>query len=82
MNTLYVSVLATALTLTASGVLQAQPIVNDAPLSRDQVKQQLKDLRAAGYEPGDWGHYPGNIQSAQHRLNGADNSNSDKARIN
>ena len=82
MNTVYVSVLAVALALSAPGILQAQPIVNGAPLSRDQIKQQLKDLRAAGYDPGDWGHYPGNIQSALHRLNDANNRNSNKARIN
>jgi len=39
------------------------------PLTRAQVRQQVTQLRAAGYDPSDWVHYPSNIQAAQAKVN-------------
>ncbi|WP_158935607.1 DUF4148 domain-containing protein [Burkholderia sp. S171] len=68
MNIFYISVLVTALGAIAPSIVHAQPAAGDTSLSREQVKQQLKDLRAVGYQPGDWGHYPENIQAAQRQI--------------
>lgn len=38
------------------------------PLTRAQVREELVQLRAAGYDPSDWMHYPDNIQAAQAKL--------------
>jgi K+-transporting ATPase c subunit len=38
------------------------------PLTRAQVRAELVQLRAAGYDPADWMHYPDNIQAAEAKL--------------
>lgn len=35
------------------------------PVTRAQVRAELTQLRAAGYDPSDWMHYPENIQAAE-----------------
>ncbi|WP_043284250.1 DUF4148 domain-containing protein [Paraburkholderia oxyphila] len=35
------------------------------PVTRAQVREQLAQLEQAGYNPGDWMHYPANIQRAE-----------------
>lgn len=50
----------------------AAPIASFAqsnePVSRAQVRAELIQLEKAGYNPGDWIHYPENIQAAQARV--------------
>lgn len=38
------------------------------PVTRAQLRTEIVQLRAAGYEPGDWMHYPENIQAAQAKI--------------
>ncbi|MDR3097365.1 MAG: DUF4148 domain-containing protein [Paraburkholderia sp.] len=38
------------------------------PVTRAQVRAELAELRAAGYDPSDWMHYPENIQAAEARV--------------
>ena len=38
------------------------------PLTRAQVRAELAQLRAAGYNPADWMHYPDNIQAAEAKI--------------
>jgi len=38
------------------------------PVTRAEVRAELAQLRAAGYDPSDWMHYPENIQAAQARI--------------
>lgn len=38
------------------------------PLTRAQVRDELAQLRAVGYDPSDWMHYPDNIQAAEAKL--------------
>ncbi|WP_118183372.1 DUF4148 domain-containing protein [Paraburkholderia phosphatilytica] len=42
----------------------AQPYDQSAPLSRAQVRADLRDWLAAGYDPFDWIDYPENAQHA------------------
>ena len=44
------------------------------PATRAQVRTELAQLRAAGYDPSDWMHYPENIQAAEARV-AADKAN-------
>lgn len=44
------------------------------PVTRAQVRAELTQLRAAGYDPSDWMHYPENIQAAEARV-AADKAN-------
>ena len=50
----------------------AAPIVSFAqsnqPVSRAQVRAELVQVEKAGYNPGDWTHYPENIQAAEARV--------------
>jgi hypothetical protein len=50
----------------------AAPIVSFAqsnePVSRAQVRAELIQVEKAGYNPGDWIHYPENIQAAEARV--------------
>lgn len=39
-----------------------------APLTRADVRGELVQLRAAGYDPSDWVHYPQNIQAVEARV--------------
>lgn len=38
------------------------------PLTRAEVRADLAQLRAAGYDPSDWMHYPQNIQAAEQKV--------------
>ena len=38
------------------------------PVSRAEVRAELAQLRAAGYDPSDWMHYPENIQAAEQKV--------------
>ncbi|WP_322011355.1 DUF4148 domain-containing protein [Paraburkholderia sp. J12] len=38
------------------------------PVTRAEVKAELAQLRAAGYDPSDWMHYPDNIQAAEAKV--------------
>jgi hypothetical protein len=38
------------------------------PVTRAEVKTELAQLRAAGYDPSDWMHYPDNIQAAEAKV--------------
>ncbi|CAM2184048.1 DUF4148 domain-containing protein [Paraburkholderia sacchari] len=38
------------------------------PVTRAEVRAELAQLRAAGYDPSDWMHYPQNIQAAEARV--------------
>lgn len=41
---------------------------NQQPVTRAQVRTDLAQLRAAGYNPNDWMHYPDNIQAAEAKV--------------
>ena len=43
-------------------------ISDNGPKTRAQVRAELARLRAAGYDPMDWIHYPENIQEAERRV--------------
>jgi asparagine N-glycosylation enzyme membrane subunit Stt3 len=58
------AVLAAVIAVPAISFAQAQ----QQPLTRAQVREQLVQLRAAGYDPHDWIHYPDNIQAAEARV--------------
>ncbi|WP_322107120.1 DUF4148 domain-containing protein [Paraburkholderia sp. J41] len=57
--------LAAIIAVPAVSFAQAQ---NQQPLTRAQVRGELAQLRAAGYDPSDWMHYPDNIQAAEARV--------------
>jgi len=38
------------------------------PVTRAEVRSELAQLRAAGYDPSDWMHYPENIQAAEAKV--------------
>lgn len=48
----------------------AAPVVaqQQAPVTRAQVRAELAELRAAGYNPSDKIHYPDNLWAAQQRV--------------
>jgi hypothetical protein len=39
-----------------------------SPVTRAEVRSELAQVRAAGYNPNDWVHYPQNIQAAEARI--------------
>lgn len=49
--------------------LIAAPLVSFAqsnqPVTRAQVREELAQLKQAGYNPSDWVNYPANIQAAE-----------------
>jgi hypothetical protein len=63
----------------AASVLAA-PIVSfaqsDSPVTRAEVRTELKQLELAGYEPGagDESNYPANIQAAQARISSSNSA--------
>ncbi|MFX1764323.1 DUF4148 domain-containing protein [Paraburkholderia sp. A1RI-2L] len=66
MNTLSrvtLGVLATACCVVSASAL-SQPYNSSGPMTRAQVRADLADWRAAGYDPLDWIHYPENAQRA------------------
>ncbi|AQQ34815.1 TPA: DUF4148 domain-containing protein [Burkholderia cenocepacia] len=67
-----VSAVAAAVALSASFGAFAQSTV-----TRAQVREELVQLENAGYKPGQSSpHYPADIQAAQARVHGVDNSGS------
>lgn len=56
--------LAALVVVPAVSFAQAQ----NQPVTRAQVRAELAQLRAAGYDPSDWMHYPDNIQAAEARV--------------
>ncbi|MBN3856505.1 MULTISPECIES: DUF4148 domain-containing protein [unclassified Paraburkholderia] len=38
------------------------------PVTRAEVRAELAQLRAAGYDPNDWMHYPQNVQAAEQKI--------------
>ncbi|WP_296653996.1 DUF4148 domain-containing protein [Paraburkholderia sp.] len=57
------AVVAAVLTVPALSFAQQQQ-----PVTRAQVRAELTQLRAAGYNPNDWMHYPDNIQAAEAKV--------------
>ncbi|TAM01047.1 MAG: DUF4148 domain-containing protein [Paraburkholderia sp.] len=57
------AVVAAVLTVPALSFAQQQQ-----PVTRAQVRAELTQLRAAGYNPSDWMHYPDNIQAAEAKV--------------
>ncbi|MFM0741221.1 DUF4148 domain-containing protein [Paraburkholderia xenovorans] len=39
-----------------------------SPVTRAEVRSELAQVRAAGYDSADWVHYPQNIQAAEARI--------------
>jgi hypothetical protein len=61
------AVVAAIIAVPAASFAQAQP--NQQPLTRAEVRADLAQVRAAGYDPSDWMHYPENIQAAEAKIN-------------
>ncbi|ASW01473.1 DUF4148 domain-containing protein [Paraburkholderia aromaticivorans] len=60
-----------ALLLTSNGVYaQTSPSPGTHPLTRAEVRQELVELEAAGYDPsrGDDSNYPADIQEAERKV--------------
>ena len=53
-----------AVSMSAAFAQPARPYDPSAPLTRAQVKADLAEWRAAGYDPLDWIDYPDNAQRA------------------
>jgi len=62
----YIYAAVAALVLAAPVASYAQ--ATNAPVTRAQVKAELAELEQAGYNPGDWYNYPGNLQAAEQRV--------------
>lgn len=62
---LIASILSSATLLVAAPSLAQGDTANSAPVTRAQVKAELRELVNAGYNPRDWYHYPENIQAAE-----------------
>jgi hypothetical protein len=60
------AVLAAIIAVPAVSFAQAQ--TQQQPLTRAQVRADLAQVRAAGYDPSDWMHYPENIQAAEAKI--------------
>ncbi|WP_395063841.1 DUF4148 domain-containing protein [Paraburkholderia silvatlantica] len=60
------AVLAAIVAVPAAAFAQAQP--QQQPVTRAEVRADLAQLRAAGYDPSDWMHYPENIQAAEAKV--------------
>ena len=53
-----------AVSMSSAFAQPARPYDPSAPLTRAQVKADLAEWRAAGYDPLDWIDYPDNAQRA------------------
>ncbi len=62
------SLLKAALVATVLAVPAASFAQSQQPVTRAEVKADLAQLRAAGYDPSDWMHYPDNIQAAEAKV--------------
>ncbi|CAG9244060.1 DUF4148 domain-containing protein [Paraburkholderia unamae] len=60
------AVLAAIIAVPAVSFAQVQ--TQQQPVTRAQVRAELAQLRAAGYDPNDWMHYPENIQAAEAKV--------------
>jgi hypothetical protein len=60
------AVVAAIIAVPAASFAQSQ--TQQQPVTRAEVRAELAQLRAAGYDPSDWMHYPDNIQAAQARI--------------
>jgi hypothetical protein len=60
------AVVAAIIAVPAAAFAQAQP--GQQPLTRAEVRADLAQVRAAGYDPSDWMHYPENIQAAEAKV--------------
>jgi hypothetical protein len=60
------AVVAAIIAVPAAAFAQAQ--ADQQPVTRAQVRTELAQLRAAGYDPSDWMHYPENIQAAEAKV--------------
>jgi hypothetical protein len=58
------AVLAAIVAIPAVSFAQSQ----QQPVTRAEVRSELAQLRAAGYDPSDWMHYPENIQAAEQKV--------------
>ncbi|MFL9996978.1 DUF4148 domain-containing protein [Paraburkholderia sediminicola] len=56
--------LLTAVSMSSAFAQTARPYEQSGPLTRAQVRADLADWRAAGYDPLDWIDYPDNAQRA------------------
>ncbi|CAE6726782.1 DUF4148 domain-containing protein [Paraburkholderia haematera] len=56
--------LLTAVNMSTAFAQTSRPYDPSAPVTRAQVKADLADWRAAGYDPLDWIDYPDNAQRA------------------
>ncbi|MFX1674204.1 DUF4148 domain-containing protein [Paraburkholderia sp. A2WS-5] len=54
--------------IAAVPVLSFAQAQQQQPVTRAEVRAELAQLRAAGYDPSDWMHYPQNIQAAEARI--------------
>ncbi|WP_042339432.1 DUF4148 domain-containing protein [Paraburkholderia ferrariae] len=62
------SLLKAALVAAVLAVPVASFAQSQQPVTRAEVKADLAQLRAAGYDPSDWMHYPDNIQAAEAKV--------------
>jgi hypothetical protein len=62
------SLLKAALVAAVLAVPAASFAQSQQPVTRAEVKADLAQLRAAGYDPSDWMHYPDNIQAAEAKV--------------
>jgi len=66
-SVVHAAVLAAVIAVPAVSSADARS-VQQPPLTRAEVREQLVQLRAAGYDPDDWIDYPQNLQAAQARV--------------
>jgi hypothetical protein len=59
------AVMAAIVAIPAVSFAQSQ---EQQPVTRAEVRGELAQLRAAGYDPSDWMHYPENIQAAEAKV--------------
>ncbi len=62
------SLLGAALLATVVVVPTVSYAQSQQPLTRAEVRADLAQLRAAGYDPSDWMHYPQNVQAAEQKI--------------
>jgi hypothetical protein len=69
MKNTYKMLVVVAALLSAPVMSYAQSVDNQQqPVTRAQVKHELAELEAAGYNPNDWYHYPQNVQAAEAKV--------------
>jgi len=68
MKNSYKMLVVLAALLSAPVMSYAQSADNQQPVTRAQVKHELAELEAAGYNPNDWINYPQNVQAAEAKV--------------